>query len=280
MGDMAAAEAKINDSLKIRRKRYDVELERQRFNDNLCQKFAKIVDPLAKFIADGKEAITTAKGGLEEQLDIVVKKLATRENDGAVIAQIRELSNQMDARGITHNEHSSLTVKDIEVQWEQYKLFLQNKEKQINEEIKLAKLRGLTPDDLKEIEDNFRSFDKDNDNYLQTSELKTCLYSLGEERSKAQIEEMVVKFGDGKKLIYDQFFELMVQVLGDSDTLDEVINGFKLINRVPDGEQPVATPKKLGLVMEEEFVDYIMKNSKPLGDGVDFVQWSQWIFSR
>jgi len=72
----------------------------------------------------------------------------------------------------------------------------------------------------------------------------------------------------------------MVQVLGDSDTLDEVILGFKLINRVPDDEPPVASPVKLTKVMEDQFVEYIMHTGQPLGDGIDFVQWTQQIFSR
>jgi len=123
-------------------------------------------------------------------------------------------------------------------------------------------------------------FDKNNNGYLETSELKTCLYSLGEERSKAQIEDLVNKFGDGKKLLYPQFFELMVQVLGDSDTLDEVILGFRLINKLPEEQPPVASPAKLSKVMEDQYIQYIMETGQTLEDGVDFVQWTQQIFSR
>jgi len=72
----------------------------------------------------------------------------------------------------------------------------------------------------------------------------------------------------------------MVQVLGDSDTLDEVIAGFKLINRVPEDRPPVATPQKLSKVMEDQFVEYIMTTGEPLEDGIDFIQWTQQIFSR
>jgi len=278
--DLNKAQVQLNDSLAARRKKYDFELERQRFNDQLCQKFAGLVEPFSKFILDGKEAITTSKGNLEEQLQLVLHKLQTRDQDGAVLKNITSLANQMDERNITHNEHTSLTVKDTEVQWEQYKIFLENKEKQIRNEIELERLRGLTPEDIKEIEDNFKMFDKNQNGFLELGELKTLLYSLGEERTKAQIEEFVHKFGDGKRLLYQQFFELMVQVLGDSDTLDEVIAGFKLINRVPDDNPPVATSQKLLKVMEDQFVEYIMTTGEPLGDGIDFVAWAQQIFAR
>jgi len=263
VNDLVKSEGHINDSVGSRLKRYEAELERQRFNDKLCQNFAQLVEPLSKLISDTKEAITSSKGNLEQQLELVVSKLATRDHDGSGIAQIKELASKMEERQITHNEHTSLTVKDVEVQWEQYKLFLENKEKQLRDEIELARLRGLTQDDLKEIEDNFKSFDKNDNGYLETSELKTCLYSLGEERSKAQIEELVNKYGDGKKLMYQQFIDLMVQVLGDSDTLDEVILGFKLINRVPDGHAPVASPVKMSKLMEDQYVETLCKLDNP-----------------
>jgi len=280
VNDLQKSESRMNECMQSRRQRYEAELERQRYNDQLCQRFAQLIDPLFQFIADGKEAITTSKGSLEQQLELVLHKLSTREEDGKGLDKIRELSAEMDKRKITHNEHTSLTVKDIDVQWEQYKLFLQNKEKQIRDEIELEKLRGLTPEDLREIEDNFKLYDKNQNGYLETSELKTCLYSLGEERSKANIEELITKFGDGKKLLYEQFFELMVQVLGDSDTLEEVILGFKLINRTQDGAPPVAIPAKLSQVMEDQFIAYIMETGHTLEDGIDFVQWTEQIFSR
>jgi len=72
----------------------------------------------------------------------------------------------------------------------------------------------------------------------------------------------------------------MVQLLGDSDTLDEVILGFRLINKTPEGQPPVASPVKLSKVMEDQFVHYIIETGHTLGDGIDFVQWTQQIFSR
>jgi len=83
-----------------------------------------------------------------------------------------------------------------------------------------------------------------------------------------------------KKLSHEQFFELMVQVLGDSDTLDEVISGFRLINKTVESAPPVATIHHLSQVMEDQFVQYIMETGTPCDDGIDYVNWSQEIFSR
>jgi len=278
--DLVEARAKVDSAVAARRHKYNEELSVQRYNDQLCQKFAKLVDPLARFIRDGKEAITSSNSSLEDQLSLVNTKLGSRDNDGRVLHDIQVVAKEMEDRKITHNEHTTLTVKDIGVQWDQYKSFLENKKKQIEEEIELAKLRGLTPDDLKEIEDNFRTYDKNHNNHLDTNELKACLYSLGEERKKSDVEALMQKYGDGRNLTYPQFFELMIQVFGDLDTKDEILNGFKLINRVAEGHPPVATREKLSNVMQDDPVNYILTTAPPRDDGVDYSAWTEDVFSR
>lgn len=278
--DLETSFNEVRSALKSRRSRYDAELERQRHNDNLCKQFAKLVDPLADFIVKTKDTVATSSNSLEDQEKFVEGKIHTRDSDGASLKDIHSLAQKIKERDINHNEHTTLTVKDIEVQWEQYRSFLDNKLKQIREEIELAKLRGLTPEDLKEIEDNFRTFDKNHNNYLETNELKACLYSLGEEKTKTQIDDMIKTYGDGKQLHYQQFFELMVKVFGDADTKEEVVYGFRLINRLPDNHPPVANKQKLSLLLEDQYIDYIFGNAPPLQDGVDYNHWTEWMFAR
>jgi len=278
--DLEHAFEEVKSALKSRRSRYDTELERQRYNDNLCKEFAKLVEPLAEFIVKTKDTVATSSHSLEEQEKFVEDKIKTKDHDGSSLKDIRNLAAKIEERKISHNEHTTLTVKDVEVQWEQYKSFLDNKLKQIKEEIELAKLRGLTPEDLREIEDNFRTFDKNSNNYLETNELKACLYSLGEEKTKSQIEEMIKTYGDGSKLEYQQFFELMVKVFGDADTKDEIVYGFRLINRLPENHAPVANRQKLSLLLEDNYIDYIFHNSPSLQDGCDYAHWVEWMFSR
>jgi len=55
--DLEGAFTSVRDALKNRRSRYDAELERQRYNDNLCKEFAKLVDPLADFIVKKQKTL-------------------------------------------------------------------------------------------------------------------------------------------------------------------------------------------------------------------------------
>jgi len=278
--DLAKARLNVESALGKRRERYEATLATERYNDQLCQKFAGLIVPLSQFINSGKDTITTSTASLEEQLDYINKKLASREEDGKQLAPIKEVYKEMTDRKITHNEHTSLTVKDIEVQWDQYKSFLENKKKQIEEEIENAKLRGLTPSDLRDIEDNFNAYDKNHNGILEMNELKACLYSLGEEKSKSQVEEILKTFGDGKQLNYNQFKEMMIRVLGDADTKEEVLFGFRLINRLPETGPTVAVREKLSQVMTPEDIEYIFRTAPAQGDGVNYASWTEDIFSR
>ena len=66
----------------------------------------------------------------------------------------------MQDAGITNIRHTTLTLKDVEVQWEQYTKFLDAKKSMLASEIEHSKLRGITPEQFKEIESNFKTFDK------------------------------------------------------------------------------------------------------------------------
>ena len=43
----------------------------------------------------------------------------------------------------------------------------------------------------------FDEFDKDQSGFLDKSEFRSCLYSMGEERGKKEIEAILVKLGNG-----------------------------------------------------------------------------------
>jgi Ca2+-binding EF-hand superfamily protein len=85
------------------------------------------------------------------------------------------------------------------VQWTQYKAFLERKKKMLVEEIENVKLRGLTAEQLRDIEENFKLFDGDKSGLVDKKELKACLYSLGEEKNKAEIDEIITKYGRVKE---------------------------------------------------------------------------------
>jgi len=143
-------------------------------------------------------------------------------------------------------------------------------------EIENAKLKGITAEQFKEIDNMFQLFDKDHSSSLEHKELAACLYSLGEERSNKEITEIMGKYGNGKSIMYEGFKEFMIHVFGDSDTKDEVLEGFRLINR----SESVANMKLMSSVQPKEDIEYITKTAPAVEGGWDFVAWVEDVFSR
>jgi Ca2+-binding EF-hand superfamily protein len=276
LSDLEKSKSNLDNALKVRNDAYQKELARQRANDALCKQFAGVADPFVKWIVEQKDQITQSKAELDEQLKFVNAHIASISKDGAKLGPIKELNAKMEAAGITNNRYTTLTSKDVEVQWEQYQSFLKKKQKMLEEEIEHHKMRGVTAEQFKEIEENFRLFDKDQSGNIDKKELKACLYSLGEEKNRSEIEGILKQYGKDGRMPYPSFKEFMISLLGVSVTKDDILNSFNLICK---GEE-VAKLERMEVVMAEEDIDYIKKTAPAAKGGYNYVPWTEDVFSR
>jgi len=273
---LARAKVDMEGALKQRRDAFAAELARQRANDALCKDFASLAEPFSKSISERKDAITKSSAELEEQLKTVNGHLANVAKDGGPLAKINEVSARMDAAGITNNRHTTLTAKDVEVQWAQYQAFLERKKKMLIEEIENVKMRGITAEQFKEIADAFAQFDVNKSGTIDRKELRACLYSLGEEKTAGEVDAIMKKFGGPTGIPHDGFKEFMIGIIGVSSSKDDILNSFKLINR---GENAVAD--RMELVMTEPDMKYFSSTAKSTSSGVwDYKGWTESVFAR
>jgi len=68
----------------------------------------------------------------------------------------------------------------------------------------------------------------------------------------------------------------MIELLGVSDTKEDILTSFDIINR--GGE--VAQVSKLELVMNEHDTNYFKQTAPPAADGYDYKAWTEDVFSR
>jgi len=274
---LAQSEETMNKAVAARNERYEAELARQRANDALCKEFATVADPLAQWVVSTKDTITNSKDKLRDQLAFVEGKIASLDKDGSSLGQIKELQKKMDEAGITNNKHTLLTAKDCEVLWEQYTQFVNKKKTMLENEIQNEELRGITPEQMTEIESNFKQFDKDGNGTLDGKEIKACLYSLGEEVLQSVIAKILAEYGDGKGCMnLDGFKRYMIHLLGDTDSKEDVLSGWALIAQ----SNEVVTAERMSLTCTEEVNEYVQKTAPKKGDGYDFVAWTEDVFSR
>jgi Ca2+-binding EF-hand superfamily protein len=274
LADLAHSDQQFEAALASHNERYQKELAHQRHIDQLCREFAAIADPFSKWINDTKDKIATASADLPTQLEFVNERLAQRASEDRTAAATA-IQDQLDKEGVTNNRHTPLTGKDVAAAWEQYNVFLERKKKTLEDTIEQQKLRGLTAEQFAEIQSNFEQFDTDKNGSIDARELKAALYSLGEEKTQAQIKEIMAEFGKSDIIEYSGFREFMIRLLGDADTKDEVVSGFKLISR---GE--VGDFTRLSDVLAESYVEYIRETAPKSGDGFDFITWTDDVYSR
>jgi actinin alpha len=273
--DLATIRATLDKGLADTTAAYNTELERQRVNDALCKEFASVADPFSKWIVDTKDHITNSNGSLEEQLHYVEERIAKLDEEGKRLQQVHTLQAKMDEREVTNNRHTTLIAKDVDAQWQQYQNFLTKKAHMLHNEIANEKLKGLSAEQIAEIEENFKQFDEGT-GALSKKQLKACLYSLGEEKTRAQIDEIVKQRGANGSVSYESFRDFMIELLGVSDTKEDILTSFDIINR--GGE--VAQVSKLELVMNEHDTNYFKQTAPPAADGYDYKAWTEDVFSR
>jgi len=267
----------LNAALGAKLKRYNDELARLTHEDNLCKEFAALADPIAKQIDTVKARVTEGKSDLETQAQYVRDSLSDAEKESR-FGQLHQLQAKIDGAGIAYNPHTMLTAPDLDVQWTQFKALLNSKKGMLEEEIEHNKMRGLTKEQYVEIEEQFKQFDKSHNGLLEKNEFKACLYSLGHEKTGQEVVAVMAKYGakDGKGMQYDGFKEFMINELGDNDSKNDILAGFKLLNKDAD----VCKMANLEVIMEDVDVSYLKEHMKPHGDSHDHVQWTESVFAR
>jgi len=221
--------ANVHTALKDRRAAHGTELKRQLDNDALAQDFANKIDAAAKRVKTTKEKIGTSTKELEAQLADVEK--AQEENKKSEeLVQVKDAQAKLTSAGVTNNTHTVLTVPDLEVALKQYDLFLATKKSVVEQGLEHKRLRGITQAQYEEINAQFKKYDKDSSGGLDRSEFKACLYSLGEEWGKKQVQiimDDITGKKDTDRIAFEQFREFMITYFGVVDTRQNVLDAFK-----------------------------------------------------
>jgi len=274
--DLKSAVQALHDAVKKRQENYASELKRVRENDKLGREFAAVANPLVDTVNKNRDSVNESKESLEHQekhvTSLLEAKLGAEE-----FKTIHELQQKLDAAGVTYNKHSHYVGKDVEVRLEQYHSFLNNKLKQIKENIQTNASRGITAEQLADIERQFETFDKNKNKVLDKNEFKACLYSLGEERPTAEVLKIMSEYGDGKSIPYEGFKKFMIKLFGDTNTKDEILTGFKLLAH--DNEN-VSEPQLSHVFQNLDDVAYLKQHAPAAGDQLNYTVWTEAVFSR
>ena len=106
--------------------------------------------------------------------------------------------------------------------------------------------------------------------------MRACLFSLGEELQRAEVERLVQQFGQDGRLNLVQFKQLMIHLLGVSHTKENIIKGFQYIARGRDN----VPANVLAKYLTQKEVTFITKTAPKGPEGIEYGPWVDEVFSR
>jgi len=266
----------VHDALDSRQAAYAKELAHQVHNDKLCKEFADLVNSFSHWLSQEKDAVSRSSAPKDEQLAKIEGLLSNKEAQSAKLDPIRAAETKVEEAGIEQNRHTSLASKDVEIQYDGFYLLLSRKADMLKELIELEKLKGVTAEEWEEFNNNFGKFDKDHDEKLDTKEFKALMYSVGEELSKAHAAELFATYAHDDRITRASYLEYMVKLAGDSDTRDNVNDGFLLLS---NGKE-TCVRAELERVVSQEAVEFIYTTMPHEGDAGQYSAWVSEVFSR
>ncbi|NXN52181.1 CABP2 protein, partial [Rynchops niger] len=142
--------------------------------------------------------------------------------------------------------------------------------------------RELRPEEIEELKQAFREFDKDHDGYISYKDLGECMRTMGYMPTEMELIELSQQITGGK-VDFDDFVELMgpkmLAETADMIGIKELRDAFREFDTNGDGQISMpelreAMRKLLGQQLNYREVDEILKDVDLNGDGlVDFEEF-------
>jgi len=143
------------------------------------------------------------------------------------------------------------------------------------------KVDEASPEQLKEFEDTFRHFDKNNDNLLDRLEFKACLSALGIPfRDEAAYEQVfLLVAGDGDGITLEKFVKYMKELTTDRDTPDQIKNSFKIL---ADEKNQISAHELNVHPLEQGDIAYLTNDMTHFahGNNFDYASYTDSIFTH
>ena len=270
--------ANIGELLNSRKSTLDAEKSKQANNESLRVEFASAASAASAFIDSNLAKLQASEGPVEEQLS----SLDAQKIERSLVDNAKVISDKLREAGVRSNKHTNLSLEDLEAKWNSLHTAAGEKRKLLESEL-LAKQHGqVPPEQLKEINECFAQFDKDNSGFLSPHEFKACLSALGEAISEENLHVVTKAYGDADgRVSKEKFTDFMIARLSDTDTADQIVNSFKTLA----GNQDFVTEQQLRAAFggDPDALQYLLANLPPkdgIAGGYDFTKFVHDAFSR
>eukprot|EP00823_Brevimastigomonas_motovehiculus_P005144 TRINITY_DN362_c0_g1_i3.p1 TRINITY_DN362_c0_g1~~TRINITY_DN362_c0_g1_i3.p1 ORF type:complete len:1611 (+),score=620.13 TRINITY_DN362_c0_g1_i3:65-4897(+) len=270
--------AEVSTAQKARQADYAKALEKEKQNDKLCKAFADLATEYLKKLTAHKAELMASQEESEKKVVTLEKTLKEADTkEGAALSDIKKAYDAVVAANIQSNPYTLYTYKDVDVRYHQFIDFLNRSIAASNDEIQNKKLRGVSKQQMEEIDKQFHQYDADKNGRLETVEFKACLYSLGIDVDMLACKKIMVQWGKRDDyILYDGFKEYMIAQMGDNDSKEDIKAGFKFIAHNKD----VVDEKELAEVMPDETLKYVVQHAPNKSGKVDYNGFVDWMYTQ
>jgi len=122
---------------------------------------------------------------------------------------------------------------------------------------------ALSEEQIQDMKEAFRLFDKTGRDQISTSDLGTVMRSLGQNPTEAELAELMREIS-GETVDFTEFLSLMGKQMQVADTANDIKEAFKIFDKNSTGEISAAELKHvlttIGEKLSEEDVDLLLKD--------------------
>ena len=252
------------------------ELQKQESHETLRVDFAKKATALNSWLDEQLAAVGQPSDQDESAQLAALGKMsgAQFEMEGS-LAAVRAADQQLMDNSITENNHTALTIQDLEAKWKLLQKSIEDKRTVLNSTLEAKKGSQVSAEQLKELKEVFDHFDKDKNGVFDPLEFKACLSSLGEDVSDEDIKAISP---DGQ-LTFEQYVAFMTKRMSDTTTQDEIQASFKLIA----GDKPYVSEAEIRNNFQADTAEYLIANmprSQVEPTAFDYTVFTSAVFSR
>lgn len=265
---------------------------RQKENEDQRIVFAKHANTFASWLTDTRAHLVEGSGSLEDQLQSTQLQYDEILAKKSQLKTIEELGARMEEALILDNKHTDHSTVGLAQQWDQLEQLGMRMQHNLEQQIAAKNASGVSEEQLREFEETFRHFDKDNSQMLDHLELKSCLRSLGyhlpvvEEGEKDPIFEGILKQvdpnGDGYVSL-NEFRDFMIRK--ESSNVESSADVAKAFGAAA-GDKPYITADELRKTCTPEQADYCIRHMRPyidnkgieVGGGYDYTELVKRLF--
>jgi len=269
-----------NKTIDARREWIEKERARQAEHERLRKTYADAAGAFHEWLEKQKTVEPAAGDPIDAQLTTATQHHATVEKEGRdKEAALAELDKQLAAAGVEGNPLTSLTTPALHLELQQLLETLAARKQLLEQQINSSKF-SLPPEEVAEIIDLFKQFDKDRTGGLQWFQFKAVLSAIGEDMTDDQVKAVLEEYDADKSgtINQEEFIRYMTKKRADTDTRDEIVEAFKDIA----GGRDFVTEVELAPLLAPEQLKYLRehcprKEGQP--DAFDFSRFTDAAFA-